>query len=460
MKRKVFDKKYFMQLSEILREAWQKAPEIEPDFLEECSGAAWEENENRISRMMEQGKNRLGEYPQSFFAIHKRKKWKRRIEKLLQELLWEEPLLNIGGIMGEKEFRDFQTCMKEFLRNVRRFDKSLALEDMGQAVRNYMVYAIFLALNGKELRYRPAAFGYSMLYPYTDNYIDSSDRTEQEKERYNRLIEDKLKGKKVAPLSRHARKTAKLLEQVEIDYGRPHEVYAGLLLMLEAQEKSLRQEEKMKQERGSLDLLQMEDMEPSKSWQQTDWTALADEISVLEVSIYKGGISVLMDRYFIDKPFTDRDIYFYYGFGFLLQLCDDLQDIAQDKQEGNPTVFSLCRTKEETSVKVNKLLYFTKELFEFCDTKNHEFKLFLQRNCYLLILASAAGSGEWMEMEWLERMERWLPVRLKYLRSFESGIFGGKVTGKKADEEEKEGSKAVKKKYRKFMRMLDELIAD
>ena len=437
MKCDIFDKECLMQLSETLKAAWQEMPETEPDFLEEYSVAEQVEKERAISRALEKGKNGLGEYPQSFFAVWKRKKWKQDMEEMLETFLREESLLDIGGAMEEKELWDFQKSMKEFLRMVRKFDKKLALEDMGQALRNYMVYAIFLALNGRELRCRPAAFGYSMLYPYTDNYIDSPERTGQEKEHYNRLIEDKLKGKAVKPLSRHEKKTTELLEQVEKDYGRPHEVYEGLLMMLEAQENSLHQEEKWK---GKGELPQTED-------------------SVLGVSIYKGGVSVMMDRYFVDKPWTERDLYFYYGFGFLLQLCDDLQDIAQDKEEGNPTAFSLCRTKGEVVRKVNKLLHFTEKLFGFCDTGKTEFQIFLRKNCYLLILASAAGNGEWMEEEWLVWMERWLPVRLKYLQDFGIGILGGRRQG--TEDREEHGKRGEKEKERKkFMRMLDVLIAE
>ena len=430
MRHKKFDKNYLLQISETLKADWLAASELEPDFLECYTAEEQESREEQIRSVMEKANKGLGEYPQSFFAVRKRKRWKIRMEKMLGEVLREEKALGIGGVMGEEELWEFQACLKEFLRKVRKFDRNLALEDMGQAVRNYMVYAIFLALNGKELKYRPAAFGYSMLYPYTDNYIDSPQRTEREKEHYNRLIEDKLQGKRVKPLSRHEKKTEELLGQIEKDYGRPHEVYEGLLLMLEAQEISLRQEERWKRDR--------------KACREED---------VLGVSAYKGGVSVLMDRYFIDRPLTEKDSYFYYGFGFLLQLCDDLQDISQDKEEGNPTVFSLCGTDKEVRGKVNKLLHFAAKIFESCDTENRKFKRFLQKNCYLLILASAAGSGEWMEEEWLSRMQGYLPVRMDYLRKYSNGILGSS----KGDGAEKGRNE---RERRKLMKMLDVLIAD
>lgn len=450
-KQDIFDKGNLMRLSGLLKDAWRQAPDTEPDFLEVYSAAAQEEKEKEISRAVEKGKAGLGEYPQSFFAVRKRKEWKKRMEQLLGQFLREDALLNTKDAMDGEELGEFQDGIKEFLREVRKFDRKLALEDMGQALRNYVVYAVFRVLNGRKPQCRPAAFGYSMLYPYTDNYIDSPERTRQEKEHYNRLIADWLKGKAVKPLSGHERKTVELLWQVETDYGRPHEVYKGLLLMLEAQENSLRQEQEWKREEGT-----------------------GQEEEILGVSVYKGGVSVMMDRYFVDLPWTERDLYFYYGFGFLLQLCDDLQDIALDKEEGNPTVFSLCRSKEEAVGKVNKLLHFTEKLFAFCDTGKPAFQAFLQRNCFLLILASAVGSGEWMTDEWLDRMERRLPVRPGYLRDFGTGFLGGKsrgktdaqtggMTGGKKEEPKKretQNEKRKKKEHRKMMRMLDVMIAD
>lgn len=438
MKKGIFDKEVLNEMSEKLIAAWREAPGTEPDFLEDYPLEARQEKERQIRHMVEKGKEGLGEYPASFFAVRKRKKWKKRMEGMLEEALWKEPLLDMAGAMEREQLLEFRTCLKEFLQKVRKFDKSLDFEDMGQAARNYMVYAIFLVLNGRALHYRPAAFGYSMLYPYTDNFIDAPDRTKEEKERYNRLIKKKLMGEPVRPLSRHERKTAQLLGQVEADYGRPHEVYKGLLLMLEAQVKSLKQEERwrLRQEAGG----------------QGTAAPLEAEAAALEVSVYKGGVSVLTDRYFIDVPFTERDMYFYYGFGFLLQLCDDLQDIAQDKAEGNPTVFSLCRTQEEASWKVNKLLHFARSLFAACDAKKEGFRDFLQKNCYLLILASAAGSREWMEESWLTGMERRLPVSLEYLHGYGGNLLGNGKKGEKGIKEKKE--------RQRLLGMLDVLLAD
>ena len=66
------------------------------------------------------------------------------------------------------------------------------------------------------------------------------------------------------------------------------------------------------------------------SQKQADASLFLTERNIMDISIYKGGLSVLIDRFFINLKMTEEEILFYFGFGFLLQLCDDLQDIGED----------------------------------------------------------------------------------------------------------------------------------
>lgn len=86
----------------------------------------------------------------------------------------------------------------------------MELEDMGQAIRNYMVYAIFREQNGLPQKCSSSIFGYSMLYPFTDNFLDDPSHTEEEKIHYNKLIHHRISGLPVTPLSLHEEKTAML----------------------------------------------------------------------------------------------------------------------------------------------------------------------------------------------------------------------------------------------------------
>lgn len=412
----VFNREYMRStLSARIQKIWEDRSELLPDFLTECAEGDKRENELRISENVDVFKKQLNRFPYPSFLFFRRRRWKRETEKLFKKTLFEEPLLGLNGSMPEETMKAFERQAKVFIKRAREFDGRLGLMDMGQALRNYLVYAIFLELNGLKQNCSSAIFGYSMLYPYTDNYIDNPERTEDEKKHFNRLIMDKIKGIPYEALSLHEKRTAMLLAAIEEDYKRPDEIYDGLLYMLEAQKNSQRQSDKE--------------------------TSLSEE-DILAISIYKGGLSVLIDRYFINKPPSEEDIYFYYGFGFLLQLCDDLQDISQDKREGSRTIFSSCNTKEETQRKINKLLHYTEYIFSSYHSERGEFKQFLLHNSYLLILFSAAGSKEHITKEYLSELEKKMPVSMEFMESLKHEL----------------DSAVPQEENPKYMRMLDELL--
>ncbi len=303
--------------------------------------------------------------------------------------------MGIRRCMSAVSLDGFKEKIKLFLRKARSFAPDMSPEDLGQALRNFMVYAIFREQNGLLPSCPSSIFGYSMLYPYTDNFLDDPAITEAEKGHYNRFIRDKIKGRPLSPASVHEEKTALLLDDIADAYissdsereTAAADIREGLLLMLEAQEISQKQ------------------VCPTDLTQQ----------DILDISIYKGGLSVLIDRFFVELPMTDDDVLFYFGFGFLLQLCDDLQDIGQDKQSGSRTLLSCCRTPEETAECVNRIFSYTSALFKFCPGKNRDFTAFLLQSCYELILSSAAGSGEWFDPSYLNKLEKYLPVSLGFL---------------------------------------------
>lgn len=414
----VFDKKDVLdKLSARIKSEWKKAETLKPDFLSVYESSEKKENENRIKENVGVFKEQLNKYPYPISFPGKKKNWKQDTEKLFETVLFKEPILDIEAAMSKKTLDAFKEELKNFIRRVRKFDPDLSIEGMGQAVRNYMVYAIFLELNGLEQCCSSSIFGYSMLYPYTDNYIDLPDRTREEKEHYNKLIEDKLKGVPYEASVPHEEKTAELLSAIEEDYDRQDDIFPGLLSMLEAQRNSQKQEDKQ--------------------------MTLTEE-DILDISIYKGGLSVLIDRYFINKPLSENDLYFYYGFGFLLQLCDDLQDISEDKTNGSRTVFSICNCKTETEEKINKLLHYTENLFQSCESKSENFTQFLLRNCYFLILFSALGSGEHVSEELFLWMEERLPVSAAYFKTFRGDF----------------SSRSLDENKQKYMMMLDTFISE
>lgn len=396
-----------------VKEKWVRERVCLPEFLPLFSVQQRQANEKRISESL----SRLRKQMNVFSHVPGRKKrWKTEMEQLMHELLWTDPLWSIEKVMTKESVDAFEEEVKVLIRRARRFDPALTMGDLEQVLRNYMVYAIFCELNGLSQKCTPNIFGYSMLYPYTDNYIDAPDRSKEELSHYNQLIADQILGECYDAVTEHDRKTVELLSMVEESYVRSDDLYGAMLLMLEAQKDSQKQN----------------DRENPSAEEET-----------LMITLRKGGISVLLDRYLIGSPLTEEDYEFYYEFGFLLQLCDDLQDISRDRQSGCRTVFSACCSKEETVQNVNRLIHRTKGLFNSYKSLREEFKEFLLQNCLLLILFSAAESREYMTEEWLVWLEERLPVSSNYVQEI-------KANG---------SSEALGKNKKELMKMIDAYIA-
>jgi hypothetical protein len=164
-------------------------------------------------------------------------------------------------------------------------------------------------------------------------------------------------------------------------------------------------------------LLLMLDAQEASLLQQNSSCELSPQ-DCLNISIYKGGISVFIDRYFVDKELTEADLFFYLGMGFFLQLADDLQDIGVDSANGSQTLFTLDLNPAQEENLVNKLLQFIHNIMDSYQAENNQFKNFVLLNCYQLIYTSVLRSKDFFSTEYLEKIERLLPVTRHYYDEF------------------------------------------
>jgi hypothetical protein len=378
----------------VVKQAWLTTESTFPAFLCEISKERKLKNETYINSTrirLQESMNHMPKVP------WRKKHWKHTLLTLVEEVLYQENIINIHSSMEPKELAIFQDELKEFMRQVRKFSPELSFEEIGQALRNYIVYAMFKKIHMDNSGFSRAGFGYSMLYPFTDNFIDNRNTTPAEKVEYNQIIRNKLEGNKVFPSTTHHKKTCALLEDIETVFPRKtHPMTSRLLLMmLDAQESSLQQQD-------STSKLTMEDR--------------------LDISIYKGGISVLIDRYFVSKELTEADILFYIGLGFFLQLADDLQDIKEDSENGYQTLFTFNLDPVYEETLVNQLLHFIYHIMDSFQAENNHFKEFVLLNCYQLIYTSIIRSKAFFTPEYLERIERLLPVTICYYDNFKKDM--------------------------------------
>ena len=200
---------------EKIKKCWLDSDPTFPDFLKEVPYTQKLHNEQYLQSVADQFKEQLNKFSRP--SIRKKEE-KKKLFLMVKKIMTEETIIGIHQSMDTHTLESYQEELIEFLRHVRTFSPELPFESIGQGIRNYIVYIMFNELNKKRPGFNTACFGYSMLYPFTDNYIDNKAYSNQDKQNYNRLIRDKLEGKKVTPSSSYERKTCELLDKIEASY--------------------------------------------------------------------------------------------------------------------------------------------------------------------------------------------------------------------------------------------------
>lgn len=367
---------------------WDSTPDTFPDFLPVFSQEEKLSNEKFLSE--------LGRDLQTM-PKNPSKEEREEIKKKINQLFQEENIMHTKEHISEELLYEFEENIEGFLEKINAFDETLPMESIGQAMRNYVIYAVIVTLQGRRQNCDDPILGYSLLYPYTDNYIDERRRNSHERDSYNALIRRTLSGEDIPAQNPHEEKTKQLLALVMNYYTgdeqKRKDVAGLLLLMLEAQEKSLLQIHKPGI--GKL---------------------TADEI--LRISAYKGGISVLLD-YLLSIDFdvssvTEEERRFYLSLGLILQLTDDLQDIAEDRKRRSRTLVTICRRKRVREATANRLLSFARDCIAGFSPENPELHSFILENCLLVIVTSIAQNAKYFSKHYLEKLEPHLPVSLQY----------------------------------------------
>ena len=311
-----------------------------------------------------------------------REQWEKELEKEMEEeaaeFLGREKIVCLENRMSREVLEAFKRETKHFIRRVRKFDDTLDGGQIWQAMRNYLIYAMIVEMQGERQNVRNPILAYSLLYPYTDNYIDDARISLKEKERYNSMIGKKLRGKEAVPETPLEEKTCMLLDMIMESYEgeAKKRVSETLLHLLQAQKYSIRQlEEGVKED------------------------------EVLEISIWKGSTSVLADYLLAAPDWEGDEEGFYLKLGFILQLVDDLQDMEEDSKKGSHTWMTEVRGRE-LEERVNHLLWFTWNIISGFEPKNPDLKPFVLENCVKIILLSAAANGKYLRKITLKHWSR------------------------------------------------------
>lgn len=372
---------------------WEREPETFPVFLKENPEIFQEvgvgqkrENEALLEEFMERMQKKAQQKPEDKELMEQ---WEQEMERECKDFLGREKMLSLSEWISPELFREFEKETKRFIGRIREFDETLKPEQIWQAMRNYFIYAMIVEMQGERQNAADPVLAYSLLYPYTDNYIDDRKVTGREKERYNRMIALKLKGEPAVPQNALEEKTCRLLDMIGNFYeGRAKKkISETLLQLLEAQQCSIGQQK-----------------------------AEITEERILEISIWKGGTSVLADYLFSTMDWTEKEEEFYFRFGFMLQLVDDLQDMEEDKKEGSHTLMTKAAERRRTEERVNRLLWFIWNVVGGFEPKNPELKGFVLKNCVEITLFSAAMNGQFFSREYIKALEPYLPLSVEFIK--------------------------------------------
>jgi hypothetical protein len=288
---------------------------------------------------------------------------------------------------------DFSAVARDLASQARHLDPAVATDDILQACRNAWTACGLQALLGEPAHLTSAIFAYSMLYPYSDNYLDDKKVAPDAKLRFSSRFRLRLAGDERPPGNGRESTIWELVSLIEGQW--PREAYPGvydcLLAIHSAQENSLQQQ------RAGL-----------------------SNMDILRLSFAKGGASVLADAFLATGSLGEAERHFAFGWGVLLQLGDDLQDLASDRDRGFHTLFSRAAGQgtldELTTRTLNFASRVTESMHALPNGAEH-LKELLRRNSISLLTTTAGEYNELYSDTYLRELERYSPLHFAFLKS-------------------------------------------
>jgi hypothetical protein len=301
---------------------------------------------------------------------------------------------------------------ERFAAEARSFDGTLSAESLAQALRNLWVMNSIQILCGCPVEVTPSCFAYSLLYPYTDNLLDAPELLPEEKRSFILRLGDRLGGR-IASATNSAREERiwHLIGEIEREWPRQRFplVYQSLLAIHAAQSDSLLLHRAPRQ---------------------------ADRETVLRLTFAKGGTSVLAHGFLLQGSLPEVACRWIFGFGTVLQMIDDLQDLNEDRSGGHTTLFTGCRSPEELPLLINRLLCYADRMAagfpEPADRKRKTLLRLIRGSSIMLVCEAVASMGSSVPSSYAARLEERSPLSFASLRSLRKRS-GDLLTSKSLD---------------------------
>lgn len=289
----------------------------------------------------------------------------------------------------------FADVATDLAREARRLDAALSAESIFQASRNACTMNALQMLLGLPVRLTPSVFAYSLLYPYTDNYLDDPGLSPAGKLAFNARLARRLAGEDVEPTDERERRIWGLVALIEGEFERARWPRA-------------------------LESLQWIHRAQARSAALHRAGASPYEVDVLGIGLEKGGASVLADAYLVAGRLAPEQARFAFAWGALLQLVDDLQDVEQDARDGILTVFSQTARRWPLDAVTSRVFFFADRVLGDLDCFDapgcDALKDLVRRSAVLMLLDGAGTSARLYSAPYLLALERHSPCRFAFLR--------------------------------------------
>lgn len=310
-----------------------------------------------------------------------------------KRLLFDRPFLTYFMSQG------YMDVAEHFIERAKKEDPNLKNEEIFQALRNVWIMNSLQLLWDQPLTLTSPMYAYSMLYPYTDNFLDDPDVSGDIKEAFNDRLKLVLSGESVEGTSVKETRMFELVGDIYAAFPpvKYPEVCESILLIQAAQIDSMRQ--------CGEDELTKEDL--------------------LKISFYKGGTSVLADDFLVRGSLSYDEMLFSYQYGAFLQLMDDLQDKDEDAEQGNQTLFSRVKLNEKADDDIRQLIAYIYSVNTKSASDSNHASLLKEviSQCTLLMIMEAVGRNPGtVSTAFYKELEACSKVRLSFYRKLNDKI--------------------------------------
>jgi hypothetical protein len=375
---------------------WSETRADMPGFERRFTTRQKEAHQEEVERLFSRTSFSLEKYEQLDEA--ERANLRRRVRTLVATML-----SRAGSAVPPHSIDASERTTDEFIQKAREFDPSVKEGDVHQALRNLWVFNSIQVYLGRRVSLTPSSFAYSLLYPYTDNWLDADEHTAEFKKAFLGWLEDRIQGlhpeRKDGNWDIHSR----LLQMIEGEFPRElfPDVFRSLLAIHAAQRKSL--------------LLHRPPTE-------------AGEEDLLPLTVAKGGTSVLADGFMVSGVLETAEVDALFGYGVLLQLIDDLHDVDEDMTAGHSTPFSRAAGKERLDGITNRLFSFSRPIVgvlkERPAIQEGHFGDFIEESVTTFILEAVARHHTLYGADYLSVIEDFSPLRLSYFGALRRRLQG------------------------------------